>query len=136
MDSVIPFRMLVPTADEIRPSSPLGIDLPSARETPETFRPDPHPTFDAETSAEYAAWRDALCDAANDSATEAYECEAAPETRKDGAIHHGRLPCEDIDPFNPHIIARAEVWPGEMDDVIDGAQMPAESWMGMRGGAA
>lgn len=123
------FRLLVPTVDEIRPSSPLGVDLPSARET---SRPDPHPAFDAETAAEYSAWRDALCDAANDSAADAYELEAAPETRDDGALYHGRVPSADADAFNPYIIARAEVWPGE----IEGAQMPAQSWMGMRGGVA
>lgn len=119
------FRLLVPTVDEIRPSSPLGLDLPGLP-----------PAMDAETAAEYAAWRDALCDAANDCAADAFEAEAAAETRDDGELFHGRLPSEDVEGFNPHIIARAEVWPGEMDDAIEGARLPAQSWMGMRGGAA
>lgn len=123
-----PFRLLVPTVDEIRPSSPLGIDLPGQTGLP--------PAMDAETATAYAAWRDALCDAANDCAADAYELEAAPETRSDGELYHGRVPSADVEGFNPHIIARAEVWPGETDDAIEGAQMPAESWMGMRGGAA
>jgi hypothetical protein len=118
------FRLLVPTVDEIRPSSPLGLDLPGLP-----------PAMDAETAAEYAAWRDALCDAANDCAADAFEAEAAAETRDDGALYHGRLPSEDVEGFNPYIIARAEVWPGPVD-VIDGARLPAESWLGMRGGAA
>lgn len=119
MDAMEPlfFRLLVPTVDDIRPSAPLGVDLPPAMEPAERV--------------EFDAW---LAERA-ENCVNAYEAEAAPETRDDGALYHGRLPSEDVEGFNPYIIARAEVWPGPVD-VIDGARLPAESWLGMRGGAA
>ncbi len=127
-----PFRLLVPTADDIRPSSPLGVELPG--QTGQTVLLPP--AADVADGEEFARWLDAFCAERSESDTDAFDVEASQGTRDDGSLYHDRLPCEDIEPFNPHIIARAEVWPGEMDDAIEGAQMPAESWMGMRGGAA
>ena len=33
--------------------------------------------------------------------------EATESTRDDGQLYHGRLPSDDVDPFNPWITARA-----------------------------
>lgn len=53
--------------------------------------------------ADFAAWcaerRDEAVDEINDEATES--------TRDDGELYHGRLPSDDVDPFNPCIVARA-----------------------------
>ena len=38
---------------------------------------------------------------------DAFERDAALSTRDDGALYHGRLPCEDTDGFSPHISAQA-----------------------------
>lgn len=38
---------------------------------------------------------------------DAFGRDAALSTRDDGALYHGRLPCEDDDGFSPHISAQA-----------------------------
>ena len=54
-------------------------------------------------AAEFAAWAAARRSDAND----AIDDEAAESTRDDGDLYHGRLPSDDVDPFNPWIVARA-----------------------------
>lgn len=56
-------------------------------------------------AAEFAAWAAAVRDAA----VEEIDREAAESTRDDGELYHGRLPSDDVDPFNPWIVARAPV---------------------------
>ena len=60
-----------------------------------------------------------LCDVFADRSAmcaEVYDAEALPETRDDGPLYHGRLPSEDVDAFNPSIVARAPVMvPPQMD---------------------
>ena len=52
------------------------------------------------------AWSDALLDEAR----EAVDREATPDAfRDDGTLFHDRLPSEDVDAFNPWIVARAPV---------------------------
>ena len=46
-------------------------------------------------------------DALADEALSAFDADAAQSTRDDGMLYHGRLPCEDVDGFNPSIIAVA-----------------------------
>ncbi len=78
-------------ANDIRPCTPL---LP--------------PELTPADRAELDAWVDGLLD----DAREAIDAEATPEQfRDDGALYHGRLPSEDVDPFNPWIIARSAVAP-------------------------
>ncbi len=54
-------------------------------------------------AAELAAWAAARRDAA----VEEIDEEARESTRDDGNLYHGRLPSDDVDEFNPCIVARA-----------------------------
>ena len=56
-------------------------------------------------AAELAAWAAARRDDAND----AIDDEARESTRDDGDLFYGRLPSDDVDEFNPWVIARAPV---------------------------
>lgn len=56
-------------------------------------------------AAELAAWAAAR----RDDETAAIDDEARESTRDDGELFYGRLPSDDIDPFNPWIVARAPV---------------------------
>lgn len=38
---------------------------------------------------------------------DAIDREATESTRDDGELYHGRLPSDDVDPFNPWIVAVA-----------------------------
>ena len=49
----------------------------------------------------------AYFDALADEALSAFDADASASTRDDGMLFHGRLPCEDVDGFNPSIIAVA-----------------------------
>lgn len=46
-------------------------------------------------------------DARRDEAIEVHAADAAQSTRDDGHIYHDRLPCDDVDPFNPQFVAFA-----------------------------
>lgn len=63
------------------------------------------PAHDADDRAELNAWFDAR----RDEAIEAHAADADQSTRDDGLLFHDRLPCEDVDSFNPCIIARAPI---------------------------
>jgi hypothetical protein len=66
------------------------------------------PTCDSLMLAHEAAADDAeIRDAIADEHHEAYAQDLALSTRDDGALYHGRLPCEDTDGFSPHISAQA-----------------------------
>lgn len=68
------------------------------------------PILPPDLDAADRALRDAWADALNDAHREALDLEASPEQfRDDGTLFHGRLPSEDVDAFNPWIVARAPV---------------------------
>lgn len=70
------------------------------------------PTCDSLTLAHEAAADDAeIRDAIAAEHHEAYAQDLALSTRDDGAIYHGRPPCEDVDVFNPHVMAVAPARP-------------------------
>lgn len=74
----------------------------------ETLTPAERNELDAFLADAFAD-RSAMC-------AEVYDAEALPETRGDGALYHGRVPSEDVDAFNPSIVARAPVMvPPQMD---------------------
>jgi len=58
-----------------------------------------HEPVDLELMAWFAEQRPEVIDA--------IDREAAESTRDDGELFHGRLPSDDVDPFNPWIVARA-----------------------------
>jgi hypothetical protein len=63
------------------------------------------PAPEAIDAAELRAWAESRTAAA----MEAFDAEATPEQfRDDGSLFHDRLPSEDVDGFNPGIVARAE----------------------------
>lgn len=53
-----------------------------------------------EADADLAAYLGDRAVAARDALAD----EADASTRDDGALYHGRLPSEDVDAFNPHIV--------------------------------
>lgn len=59
--------------------------------------------IDDTSDAELTAYLDALADEAR----EAHAADADQSTRDDGLLFHGRLPCDDVEGFNPCIIAVA-----------------------------
>lgn len=59
----------------------------------------------------YDALADELAADHSAAARDALDADAAQSTRDDGAIYHGRLPCDDTDAFNPHITWMAPVRP-------------------------
>jgi hypothetical protein len=101
-------------ADDIRPCTPL---LP------------PEPTLADR------ALLDAWCDDLLDEAREAVDREATPDAfADDGTLHYGRLPGDDVDAFNPWIIARApvapvQVLPAPVTSVYPGALVRVRSWV-------
>ena len=75
---------------------------------PEDIRPCP-PLLPAPLEALDQDVLDAWCDELFDEARAALDAEATPDAfRDDGTLYHGRLPSEDVDAFNPWIVARAE----------------------------
>ena len=89
-------------ANDIRPCTPL---LP--------------PELTPADRAELDAWVDGLVD----DAREAIDAEATPDAfADDGSLHYGRLPGDDVDPFNPWIVARApvQVLPAPVTSVYPG----------------
>ena len=111
------FRLLVPTVDDIRPSTPI----------PSTMLP-PRPSAEDEcaSDANYIRW----CHARAEASQDAYEL--AADTRDNGTLYHGRTVDEDLEPFNPYTVARAECYPGAA--VL--ATLPPASWLAPKGGAA
>ena len=53
--------------------------------------------------ADFAQW----CAERQPEIIDAIDREATESTRDDGQLYHGRLPSDDVDPFNPWITARA-----------------------------
>ena len=62
---------------------------------------------DLYASADVAAHLDARDDADRD----AHNDDATESTRDDGALYHGRLPCDAVDAINPSIIAHRVILP-------------------------
>lgn len=56
-------------------------------------------------AAELALW----CAEQQPEIIDAIDREATESTRDDGLLYHGRLPSDDVDPFNPWVVARAPV---------------------------
>ena len=73
------------------------------------------PSFDDHLD-DLAAYKNDLAAAALD----AFESDASQSTRDDGMLFHGRLPCEDVDSFNPCIITheRTPILPPRGGDPI------------------
>lgn len=59
----------------------------------------------------YDALADTLAADHSAAARDALDADAAQSTRDDGALYHGRLPCEDADAFNPHVTWMAPARP-------------------------
>jgi hypothetical protein len=59
----------------------------------------------------YDALADTLAAEHSAAARDALDADAAQSTRDDGALYHGRLPCDDTDAFNPHITWMAPARP-------------------------
>lgn len=122
MDAMEPlfFRLLVPaidTAEDIRPSTP----IPSAM-----LPPQPAADDECAGDEDYLRW----CRARAEASQDAYEL--AADTREDGTLYHDRTTDEDIEPFSPYVVARAECYPGAA--VL--ATLPPASWLAPKGGAA
>lgn len=87
--------------------SPRDTILRLAHEPGEAL-PELTETLAADERAELDAWLSARSLAC----AEVYDSEATPEQfRDDGSLFHDRLPSEDVDGFNPCVIARAPIVP-------------------------
>lgn len=64
-----------------------------------------HSALAALDLADFGAW----CAERRDEAVDEIDREVTESTRDDGDMYHGRLPSDDVDPFNPWIVARAPV---------------------------
>lgn len=88
------------------------------------------PAPEALDRAELDAWCDELFEAAR----EAHEAALDGALREDGTLHHDRLPCDDVDSFNPHIVARAEcprpvILPAPVSSIWPGQLLRVTSWV-------